>query len=131
MAHRAMRAARIAAAGAYALGLVACATVNNQTPASQTTTDLMAGRWILAEPNAPSCGINFNGAPGVQQGTLAPEGGCPEKFYLSRAWALDGNTLIVRDDNGATLGQFTFANDGFAGASAAGTTATLTRQQTP
>ena len=45
----------------------------------------MAGRWILAAPNAPTCGINFSGAPGVQQGTLLPEGGCPEKFYLSRS----------------------------------------------
>ena len=44
----------------------------------------MAGRWILAAPNAPICGINFAGAPGARDGAVAPEGGCPEKFFMSR-----------------------------------------------
>jgi hypothetical protein len=60
-----MRAARIVVGGACALMLAACGTVSEQTSASQTTTDVMAGRWMLAEPNAPTCGIYFNGAPGV------------------------------------------------------------------
>ena len=37
------------------------ASLGEQTPASQTSTDVMAGRWILAAPNAPTCGINFSG----------------------------------------------------------------------
>ena len=111
-----------------ALALAACGTINDQTAASQTTTDAMTGRWIFAAPNAPTCGINFNGAPGVQQGTLVPEGGCPEKFYLSRSWALDQNTLVINDDNGQPLAQLTFANGAFSGTSSAGTPVTLARQ---
>jgi len=122
-----MRAARIAAGGAYALILAACGTVSDQTPGSQTTTEIIAGRWILAEPNAPTCGINFNGTPGVQYGTLTPEGGCPEKFFMSRAWELNQTTLTIKDDTGQPLAQFTFANEQFDGQSTSGTPATLTR----
>jgi hypothetical protein len=129
--HRAMRAAKTAVAGACALTLAACGTLSEQTPASQTTTDVMAGRWVLTEPNAPTCGINFNGAAGVQQGALTPEGGCPERFFTSRAWELNQTTLTIKDDAGQPLAQFTFANGQFDGRSTAGTPATLTRQQTP
>jgi hypothetical protein len=114
-----------------ALTLCACGSLRDQTPVSQTTTDVMAGRWILAAPNAPSCGINFAGAPGVREGKLTPEGGCPEKFYLSRSWTLEQNTLTIIDDAGEPLAEFTFANGRFDGASATGTPVSLTRQQAP
>ena len=117
----------IAGVALCALALGACGTVNDQTAQPQTTTDVMTGRWILAAPNAPTSGINFNGAPGVQQGTLSPDGGCPEKFYLSRSWALDQKTLVINDDSGQQLGQLTFANGRFDGQSAAGTPVTLAR----
>ena len=116
---------------ACAFSLVGCGTVADQTPASQMTTDVMAGRWILAAPNAPSCGINFNGAPGVQQGSLMPEGGCPERFFLSRSWTIEQNTLTIRDDAGQAMGQLTFANGRFGGTSVAGTPITLSREGNP
>ena len=117
----------IAGVALCTLALGACGTVNDQTAQSQTTADVMTGRWILAAPNAPTCGINFNGAPGVQQGTLSPDGGCPEKFYLSRSWALDQKTLVINDDNGQPLAQLEFTNGAFSGTSAAGTPVMLTR----
>ena len=118
----------IAVVALCALTLAACGSLGDQTPESQVTTDVMAGRWILAAPNAPSCGINFSGAPGAQQGKLTPEGGCPEKFYLSRSWALEQNTLAISDDAGEPLAQLTFANGRFDGASTAGTPVSLARQ---
>jgi Protease inhibitor Inh len=118
----------IAGAALCALALAACGSLGDQTPESQVTTGVMAGRWILAAPNAPSCGINFSGAPGAQQGKLTPEGGCPEKFYLSRSWALEQNTLTIVDDAGEPLAQLTFANGRFDGQSASGTPLTLQRQ---
>ncbi len=126
-----MRALGVAGVAVCALALVACGSLGTQMPESQTTTDVMAGRWILAEAHAPTCGVNFSGTPGVQQGTLVPEGGCPEQFYLSRSWALDQGTLTIKDDSGQPLAQFTFANGRFDGQSAAGTPVTLTRQDTP
>jgi hypothetical protein len=126
-----MRALAAGAAAACALALAACGTVTEQTPAPQATTDVMAGRWILAAPNAPTCGISFSGAPGVKQGTLSPEGGCPERFFLSRSWQLDQNALSIVDDGGQVLAQLTFANGAFTGTSANGTPVTLTRQMMP
>jgi len=126
-----MRAKRIATIAMAAFSLAACGSLSKQTPASQTSTDIMAGRWILAAPNAPTCGINFTGDPGVQQGALVPEGGCPERFFLSRSWALDGNTLTIRDDRNQVLAQLTFANGAFTGTSIGGTPVTLTREANP
>ena len=126
-----MRAARLAGVALAALMLAACGSFGNQKAEPQATTDVMGGRWILAEPNAPTCGINFNGAPGAQQGTLLPEGGCPEKFYLSRAWVLGQNTLTIIDDSDQPLAQLTFANGRFDGTSTAGTPLSLSRQEVP
>jgi len=122
-----MRAKRIATIAMATFSLAACGSLSEQTPASQTSTDVMAGRWILAAPNAPTCGINFSGDPGVQQGALVPEGGCPERFFLSRSWLLAENRLTIRDDSGQVLAQLTFANGAFSGLSAAGTPVTLSR----
>ncbi len=118
----------IAVVALCTLTLAACGSLGDHTPESQVTTDVMAGRWILAAPNAPSCGINFSGAPGAQGGKLTPEGGCPEKFYLSRSWALEQNTLVISDESGEPLAQLTFANGRFDGQSASGTPLTLQRQ---
>jgi len=126
-----MRARRAASLVFGALTLAACGTVGEQTPQSQTTTDVMAGRWVLTEPNAPTCGIAFSGAPGVQQGALLPDGGCPEKFYLSRRWSLSQNALTISDDSGQPLAQLIFANGQFSGQSAAGTAVTLSRLNEP
>jgi hypothetical protein len=121
----------IAGVALCALTLAACGSIRDRTPESQATTDVMGGRWMLAAPNAPSCGINFAGAPGVKEGKLLPEGGCPERFYLSRTWTLEQNTLTIIDDAGEPLAQLTFANGRFDGQSGSGTPLTLQRQGLP
>ena len=88
----------------------------------------MTGRWILTAPNAPTCGINFSGAPGAREGRVSPEGGCPDKFFMSRRWTFEQDVLVINDDESNPLAQLTFANDRFAGRSTAGTPITLVRQ---
>ncbi len=88
----------------------------------------MAGRWILAAPNAPTCGMNFGGAPGAQRGTIAPEGGCPGNFFTSRHWTLDQGVLMIDDEENQPLAQLTFAGGRFEGRATAGMAVTLTRQ---
>lgn len=87
----------------------------------------MVGRWLLAAPKAPACGLNFTAKPGATEGAVAPEGGCPERFFTSRRWTLQQSTLTISDDDKNTLGQFTLGGDGFEGKSNGGTPLTLTR----
>lgn len=122
-----MDAPRIAGLAATALILTSCAsTGGDPSPAAQLP-DSMAGRWILSVPNAPTCGINFGGTPGVQEGPLVPEGGCPERFYTGKAWTLNQGTLTIRDDGGEPLAQMTFAGGLFSGRSTAGSPVSLAR----
>ena len=43
--------------------------------------------------------------PAAADGTIAPEGGCPGKFYTSRKWTYDQAGLTIRDHNGQPLAQ--------------------------
>jgi Protease inhibitor Inh len=95
--------------------------------ASNVPTDDMAGRWVLAAPNAPTCGMNFSGLPGAHEGSVVPEGGCPEKFYMSRHWSSTQDTLLINDDENHALAHFSFTDGRFSGQSTAGTPVTLTR----
>ena len=79
-------------------------------PAAPSLTVDMTGRWIFAAPNAPSCGMNFAGAPGAHEGTVTPEGGCPGKFFTSDHWMLDQNTLMINDHENQPLAHLTFAD---------------------
>jgi hypothetical protein len=88
----------------------------------------MSGRWILAAPNAPTCGLNFGGAPGAQQGTVVAEGGCPGRFFTSRRWTINQGRLVINDDENKMLAQLNFADGRFEGQAAAGMAVTLTRQ---
>ncbi len=96
-------------------------------PAQKAANDEMAGRWILSAPNAPTCGINFNGSPGAREGTVVAEGGCPEKFYMSRRWSNSQGELVINDEKSNTLAHFSYSDGRFSGQSAAGTPVTLTR----
>jgi hypothetical protein len=87
----------------------------------------MAGRWILAAPNAPTCGMNFAGAPGAQSGSIVPEGGCPGNFFTSRRWTLDQGTLMISDDENQPLASLSFAGGRFEGQATAGMAVTLSR----
>ncbi|MDO9412370.1 MAG: AprI/Inh family metalloprotease inhibitor [Pseudolabrys sp.] len=87
----------------------------------------MPGRWLLSAPGAPPCGLNFTGRPGANEGNVAPEGGCPERFFASRRWSLQQTTLTIADDAQNPLGQLTFAGDRFEGKSAGGVPLALER----
>ena len=95
-------------------------------PDKPSPTDVMDGRWILATPNAPSCGMTFT-APSANGGNAMPDGGCPERFYLSRRWRLADGTLTIGDADDAALGTFRVNGDRFEGKSEAGTPLTLSR----
>jgi hypothetical protein len=115
---------RIGAAGGILIAsmLAGCAggPFGDPAPIAPTAELEMSGRWILAAPNAPTCGMNFGAAPGAQQGTVAPEGGCPGKFFTSRHWKLDRGMLMIDDDQNQPLAQLNFAGGRFEGQATAG-----------
>ena len=65
----------------------------------------MAGRWTLNSPGAGTCAMNFAGAQGAAEGTIAPEGGCPGAFFTSRKWVFEQDGLVIRDHTGKALAQ--------------------------
>jgi hypothetical protein len=87
----------------------------------------MAGHWMLATPGAPACGVNFVAAPGAKEGTVAPEGGCPGNFFMSRHWTLEKDALTITDHEYRPLAQLKLANGRFSGKSTAGAAVTLAR----
>jgi len=114
----------------FALLLAGCAS--NPLGAVTSAPEIgMAGRWILAAPNAPVCGMNFAGPPGAREGNVSPEGGCPEKFFMSRRWTLEQGALAIKDEDNQPLATLNSTGGGFEGQSTAGTPVTLSRQATP
>ena len=123
------------AAAAGALALAGCASdsavpraaapqVQEYTAGSEE----MPGRWLLAATGSSSCAMTFGGAPGAGQGTIAPEGGCPENFFTSRKWTFEQGSLVIRDHNGAVLANLTQSAPGhFDGKSVNGIVLSLTR----
>jgi hypothetical protein len=93
----------------------------------------MAGRWQLAQPGAPSCGLHFGGGPGLKAGAIQPEGGCPGGFFTARHWELSkgGKRLNIDDYQMNLLAQMTLKNGVFRGTSNAGKPVTLSRYPTP
>ena len=88
----------------------------------------MAGRWLLASSGRGQCNMTFGAAQGANEGTIAPEGGCPGKFFTSRKWAYDSEGLVIRDHNSEPLAQLTSAGGArFDGKAATGDQVTLTR----
>jgi len=94
-----------------------------QTPVD----DSMTGRWILSAPNAPSCGLEFGGAAGARAGSVAPDGGCPGNFYMSRRWAIEGGVLTISGQESQPLARLKVVGSRFEGQSSAGTPVTLSR----
>jgi Protease inhibitor Inh len=128
MTRRAMPRIRFTMTALVALTLAGCAGTpfGDTTPVAPAPTIDMSGRWLLATPNAPSCGMNFTTA-GVQEGAIAPEGGCPGKFFTSRHWTLAQGALIINDHENQPLAHLTFANGHFEGQATAGPPVTLSR----
>ena len=88
----------------------------------------LAGRWLLSSPGRGQCNMTFAAAsPTAADGTVAPEGGCPGKFYMSRKWTYDAGGLVIRDHTGAPLAQLSAAGPGFDGKATAGEPVVLTR----
>ena len=57
----------------------------------------MTGRWMLASPDGGLCGMNFTATTEGTSGKIAPEGGCPGKFFTSRQWEFDQGALVIYD----------------------------------
>jgi len=88
----------------------------------------MAGRWVLAGTGGSHCGMNFVAPPGANGGPIAPEGGCPGKFFTSRQWTLERNAVVIRNHAGETLAQLNIADQTrLEGQSTSGEPVTLTR----
>lgn len=91
----------------------------------------MPGRWMLSAPNAPMCGMNFTAPGGARSGKVSPEGGCPGNFFLSRAWALESDTLVIKDENDNTLARLPNTGGRFEGQAVMGISVTLARPPAP
>jgi len=113
------------------LTLTGCAgerlLLDSSAPTSAALDSSLVGRWILSAPNAPSCGLEFRGPPEARSGTVAPDGGCPGGFYMSRRWAMEGGALTITGNENQPLAQFKSAGTHFEGQSTAGSPVTLAR----
>jgi hypothetical protein len=72
--------------------------------------------------------MNFYSVAGAREGKVAPEGGCPGNFYMSRRWVLEQDALIINDDNNNALARLPSSGTRFEGSSTLGLSLTLTRQ---
>jgi hypothetical protein len=121
-----MGALRIAWSLVMTLLLGACAS-EGPTPPAPSPQFAMPGRWMLSAPNAPPCGMEFEGEPGQPEGAIRPDGGCPGNFFMSRHWTFAQDTLTITDDNNEPLAALKLAEGGFAGQSTTGLPVTLAR----
>src|SRR5215475_13830620 len=83
-----------------------------QSPAKAASTPPpvdMAGRWQLASTAGGACAMVFAATPGSGEGTIAPQGGCPGKFFTSRRWGYEQDALIIRDHKGEPLARLAFS----------------------
>jgi predicted small secreted protein len=86
----------------------------------------VAGRWLFSSPGRGQCNMTFGAAnAAAAEGTIAPEGGCPGKFYMSRKWSYDQNGLTMRDHNGQTLALLAGEGGRFDGKAASGESVAL------
>jgi hypothetical protein len=117
-----------ALAAGLAMVLAGCAGGQSLLSAASTPAPgNMNGRWVLTAPGAPSCAMIFAGSPGALTGTISPEGGCPERFFLSRHWSIGENGLTISDEDMKPLGTLTFTGDRFSGTAVSDTKVTLSR----
>ncbi|HEY6860224.1 MAG TPA: AprI/Inh family metalloprotease inhibitor [Pseudolabrys sp.] len=122
---------RVAIGVLVVLTLTGCAgeqfSLGSSAPEPDPVDDSMTGRWILSAPNTPSCGLEFGGAAGARAGSVAPDGGCPGNFYMSRRWAIEGSALTITGQDSQPLAQLKVVGTHFEGQSNVGTSVTLSR----
>ena len=88
----------------------------------------LAGRWMLTSPGRGQCHMTFGSAgPTAIDGTIAPEGGCPGKFYMSRKWNVEGGGVVMRDHNGQPLAQLSYDGVTYQGKATSGEPVALMR----
>ncbi len=87
----------------------------------------VAGRWRLSAAGGGACFMTFAHNPGAPQGTIAPEGGCPGNFFMSRKWTFEHGALIIRDHKSDVLAELPFGGGRFEGHQAGGGALTLSR----
>ena len=88
----------------------------------------LAGRWQLSSPSRGQCNMTFGAANATaSEGTIAPEGGCPGKFFTSRKWTYDQNGLTMRDHTGQPLAQLSGTGGRFDGKATTGEPVALGR----
>ena len=88
----------------------------------------LAGRWQLSSPSRGQCNMTFGASsPAAADGTIAPEGGCPGKFYMSRKWNYDQGGLTIGDHKSQPLGQLSHEGSQFSGKATSGEPVTLLR----
>lgn len=104
------------------------AATTAQPPQSAAPSVSLAGRWQLSSPGRGQCNMTFGaGGPATADGTIAPEGGCPGKFYMSRKWTYDQAGLTMRDHNGQPLAQLSGEGGSFQGKATSGEPVALMR----
>ncbi len=126
-----MTMVRVSGSTLIALFLASCATGSIGAGNASAPDAGMAGRWMLAAPNAPMCGMNFAGARGTREGNVSPEGGCPGKFFMSRRWSLGQDGLTIIDEDSQPLATLSYTNGRFEGHSTTGLPVTLTPPASP
>jgi len=87
----------------------------------------LVGKWRLAAASGSACSMTLAGAPGAIQGSIAPAGGCPGNFFMSRKWTYEHDALAIRDYKGQTLVELSFTGDHFEGKDTTGGAITLAR----
>jgi hypothetical protein len=87
----------------------------------------LAGKWKLSTAGGGACLMTFADTPGMAEGSIAPAGGCPGNFFMSRKWTYEHDTLVIRDHKGEALVQLSFSDGRFQGQATGGGTMTLTR----
>lgn len=88
----------------------------------------LAGRWMLTSPGRGQCHMTFGSAgPTAVEGTIAPEGGCPGRFYMSRKWTMDGGNVVMRDHTGQPLAQLSYDGTTYQGKATSGEPVALMR----
>jgi len=126
---------RASAAIVALLALTGCSGIGLGWPGSSTSEPALptappvnlSGLWMLNSPGRGQCRMTFGAVPNATEGTIAPQGGCPGKFYMSRKWAMEGGNLVVRDHNGQPLAQLSSEGPGFQGQATSGEQVTLLR----
>jgi protease inhibitor Inh len=84
----------------------------------------LAGRWKLSGAGG-GCFLTLGDTGGAVEGSIAPAGGCPGKFFTSRKWTYEHSMLIVRDHKGEPLAELAFANGRFEGKATNGAAVSL------